>query len=58
MNKRLIAPLVIAAATGGCTWLGPDIGRGDMLQLLASAQLPDSAAGTAPVLTIPATGRR
>jgi hypothetical protein len=29
-----------------------------MLQLLASAQLPDGTAGTAPVLTIPVTGRR
>jgi hypothetical protein len=29
-----------------------------MLQLLAGAQLPDSAAGTAPVLTIPVSGRR
>jgi hypothetical protein len=29
-----------------------------MLQLLAGAQLPDSAGGTAPVLTIPVTGRR
>jgi hypothetical protein len=29
-----------------------------MLQLLAGAQLPDGTAGTAPVLTIPVTGRR
>jgi hypothetical protein len=29
-----------------------------MLQLLSSAQLPDTAAGTAPVLTIPVTSRR
>jgi hypothetical protein len=29
-----------------------------MLQLLASAQLPDGTSGTAPVLTIPVTGRR
>ena len=29
-----------------------------MLQLLASAQLPDTATGTAPVLTIPVTSRR
>ncbi len=29
-----------------------------MLQLLSSAQLPDAASGTAPVLTIPVTSRR
>jgi hypothetical protein len=30
----------------------------NMLQLLANAQLPDTAAGSVPVLTIPVTGRR
>ncbi len=30
----------------------------NMLQLLASAQLPDATAGSVPVLTIPVTGRR
>jgi hypothetical protein len=68
-----VAAVALAATVAGCTWLGPEIVRSgrpayndailatndeQLLQLLASAQLPDGTAGTAPVLTIPVTGRR